>query len=101
MRNAFSAAIVMTCLSIAQPGYAVDQSVVDMINSKPKRIVCEIKPRPGSKRSYLVYYVTGATASGIVRYRAPTTPPHEISIAPDGSVIEGRNPCITEPVALD
>jgi len=71
-----------------------------IIKESPSKIVCEIKPRDGSSKSYAVFYLMAFSAEGNLRYRGFTANQVEIQMTTDGKMLSDKTPCLSEPVAF-
>lgn len=79
-------------------GAAASDLIDRVARESHPNLVCEVEPRDGAEKSYMIFHLLGFNDEAILRYRGITVPPLEFQITLDGEMVSEKSPCNTDPV---
>lgn len=87
------------CLLALPNSGAFANDLIDRVakESHPS-LVCEVEPRDGAEKSYMVFHLLGFNDEAVLRYRGIMVPPLEFQITLDGTLVSEKSPCKTHPI---
>ena len=98
MRLFINLLIAGTLLTLPLRGAVANELINQIAIESHPSLVCEIKPRAGAARSYLIFHLIGFSDKRVLRYRAITATPVEIRTTLDGTVVSEKTPCLKPPI---